>query len=385
MTRPRVLIIGVAAALFSITVLARHFRGGPGPAGHADADGTLRYGIADTATQSNSGIGWTAKSASGPESYGGSGGATMSGESTGKRLPSADAPSGGSLRGADGPAVVSGGSRGGMTIGTGRGAVREGEEALSGQRSIAAAPLTDKSGPLTGGSRLPANQQPQTTHEVSVRPQGQEPSNSDTTDDQGPVLSIPFEKSTAPEKGEAPIVEEGIAFDGQGATFSTDSQFAIPDAANLTGEAGTISFCLRPQWSGQESDTDASFVNVRTPNAFDNRLQITKNGAYLRFLMADNTGHEAGAGMNIAAWQAGQSHVVTATWGQALSSLYVDGQLVGSQTYQGEVQIRPGTPMYIGSDYSGGLPGAQGSISNFQVYNRPLPLEEISGLTADCQ
>ena len=41
--------------------------------------------------------------------------------------------------------------------------------------------------------------------------------------------------------------------------------------------------------------------------------------------------------------------------------------------------------MYIGSDYPGGIPGAQGSLSNFQVYNRLLPGEEVAGLTANCQ
>lgn len=385
MLRPWVLVVAASAALVSITLLARHFRGVPAPGvGHVESDGALRSGTSDSVPQSNSGIGWTAKSTSGPESRGSSGGTTWSGRSRGGQAPGTDARSDGAVTAAEGPTVVSGGSRSGTTIGTGRGAVGEGEEALSDQRSIAAAPLTDKSGPLAGGSRPSANQQPQTMHEVTVRPPGQEPSNSDTTDDQGPVLSIPFDNSAVPEKGEAPILEQGVAFDGQGATFSTDSQLAIPNAANLTGEAGTISFCLRPQWSGQESDTDASFVNVYTPNLFDNRLQIAKNGAFLRFLMADNTGHEAGAGMNISGWQAGQRHLVTATWGQALSSLYVDGQLVGSQTYQGEVQLTPGTPMYIGSDYAGDR-GARGSLSSFQVYNRPLPPEEIAGLMTGCQ
>ena len=126
-------------------------------------------------------------------------------------------------------------------------------------------------------------------------------------------------------------------------------------------------------------------MNLRTPNAFANRLQITKNGRYLRLLMADNTGNESGSSMLISDWQAGQSHLVTATWGQALNSLYVDGQLVSSQTYQGDLEIPPGTPMYIGSDYAGGIPGARGSLSNFEVYNRPLTQDEVAGLTAGCQ
>jgi hypothetical protein len=200
------------------------------------------------------------------------------------------------------------------------------------------------------------------------------------------VLSISFD-NPLPEKGDtAPIAEQGITFDGKGATFSADSQYAIPDAGNLgTAETGSISFCLQPQWGGEDIGTDAALVNLRTPNAFANRVQIGKNGRFLRFLMADNTGHETGAGLNISDWQAGQSHLVTATWGQALASLYVDQQLVGSETYQGEVQIPAGTPMYIGSDYSGGGLGARASLANFQVYNRPLMQDEVAGLTAGCQ
>jgi hypothetical protein len=385
MTRPWVLIGAASAALFSIALLTRSFPGGAPPGVQHGSQRTGRSGPDAADEQGNSSVGWTAKSAPGFASSSGSGGAGLSGDSKARQSTSADAGAGGSLAGADGPTVVSGGRRSGTTIGTGRAAVGEGGNALSVPGSISAAPLIDKRGPLAGANRLPASQQPQVTHEVTVQPQGQDPAKSDTTDDQGPVVSIPFDQSTAPEKGDAPVLEHDIAFDGQGATFSTDSQFAIPDAANLTGEAGTISFCLRPQWGGEETNTDASLVNVHTPNLFDNRLQITKNGTYLRFLMADNTGHEAGAGTNISTWQAGQSHLVTAVWGQALSSLYVDGQLAGSQTYEGQVQFAPGTPMYVGSDYTGGIPGARSSLSNFEVYNRPLTQDEISGLAAGCQ
>lgn len=207
---------------------------------------------------------------------------------------------------------------------------------------------------------------------------------SNNPEDQGPVLSLPFENSTVPETGEAPLTEEGIAFDGHGATFSTDAQLAIPNAGNLgDAEQGTISFCLQPQWSGGEN-TDASLVNLHT-NTFENRLHIAKNGQYLRLLLADNTGHESGASLTISGWQPGEHHLVTATWGQALASLYVDGQLVGANTYQGELQIPPGTPMYIGSDVPGGNPGARGSLSNFQVYNRVLGPDEVAGFAPNCQ
>jgi hypothetical protein len=300
-----------------------------------------------------------------------------------------EAPDTASSRTEGSATVLSSGSRPGSFIGTGRGVGSDGTGAVNIQTSVPAAALpSDLSNPAAGGSHPAGGEQGAQTGAAQSQAavSGSDAAQSTNPDDQGPVLSISFD-NPLPEKGDtAPIAEQDVTFDGKGATFATDSQYAIPDAGNLgTAETGSISFCLQPQWGGDETGTDASLVNLRTPNAFANRLQITKNGRYLRFLMADNTGNESGSSMIISDWQAGQSHLVTATWGQALNSMYVDGQLVSSQTYQGDLQIPPGTPMYIGSDYAGGIPGARGSLSNFEVYNRPLTQDEVAGLTAGCQ
>ena len=278
----------------------------------------------------------------------------------------------------------------GRRAGAGRGGAASGRQAGAKTDGSINVPASVAGAPLPGAQNLRGHLgQGDQTDRLTQDTRNQTPGAgaSDTTvnsDAQGPVLSIPFENSSSPETGEAPIAEEGVAFDGSGATFSTDAQLAIPDAGNLgQAEQGTISFCLQPQWSGNEQ-TDASLVNLHT-NTFENRLHIAKNGQYLRLLLADNTGHESGASLTISGWQPGERHLVTATWGQALASLYVDGQLVGANTYQGELQIPPGTPMYIGSDVPGGNPGARGSLSNFQVYNRVLPPEEVVGFTSNCQ
>ncbi|MBI1815491.1 MAG: LamG domain-containing protein [Deltaproteobacteria bacterium] len=200
-------------------------------------------------------------------------------------------------------------------------------------------------------------------------------------DENGPVLALSFDNSVQPDKGDQATLAEGIAFDGQGTKFSEDAQFTVPNAGGLTGEAGTISFKIQPDWSGAE-ETDASLAQLRTPNEWDNRLQITKNGQYLRFLLADDTGHESGAGIPIR-WQPGEEHTVTATWGedpttgQKLASLYVDGRLAGQSPYYGNF-IPPNGPLYIGSDHPGGGPGARGTMSDFQAYNRALSLAEIA-------
>jgi len=61
--------------------------------------------------------------------------------------------------------------------------------------------------------------------------------------------------------------------------------------------------------------------------------------------------------------------------------LYIDGTLAAQRSFDGQLDIPPGTPMYIGSDYPGGVAAAQGSISNFQVYGQALPSEQIAGFS----
>jgi len=392
MTRPGLLIFAGSATLLVVVAAAKHFWG-TGSTGVEAAPSQVSTGghTPESITeQRSSAAGWIAKPDLGTDRDrpGTSDRSALGRGSTGPEARTADSHA--EVPGTGGSAtVLSGGSRAGSFVGTGRGIGSDATGALNVQTSVPAAALpSDLGNPLTSGSHPVGGQQGPVVQEAHNQPavQAGDSSKSDNPDDQGPVLSIPFDNSGLPDKGDTgPIAEQGITFDSHGATFPTDAQFAIPDAGNLgTAEAGTISFCLRPQWGGDETATDASLVNLHT-NTFENRLQIAKNGQYLRFLMADNTGRESGAGLNISGWQAGQSHLVTASWGQALSSLYVDGQLVGSQTYQGEVQIPPGTPMYIGSDVAGGNPGARAALSDFQVYNRVLPADAVANLWTNCE
>jgi hypothetical protein len=209
-------------------------------------------------------------------------------------------------------------------------------------------------------------------------------------DPNAPVLSLPLDKSTEPDKGDQPIINENVNCGGStdGCAFNTDSRFAIPDAANLSGEAGTISFCLQPQWAG-DAPINASLVNLETPNIWENHLKIFKNGQFLRFSIWPNTGIESGAAAVINNWQPGQWHPVTVTYGPDpdtgvnMASIYVDGALAGQQPYDGQLEV-PQQPLYIGSDMPNGEPAAGGSLMNFQAYNRVVTPDEAANFAGGC-
>ncbi|MCK6556265.1 LamG domain-containing protein [Candidatus Binatia bacterium] len=195
------------------------------------------------------------------------------------------------------------------------------------------------------------------------------------------VVSLPLKDgSVEAEKGDSPVVAEGVTYDGGNLRFSTDSQMILPNAGNISGEAGSIAFWIQPDWNGSE-DSSAALVDVRTQHTFENRIQIDKNGQYLRFIFADDTGSESGAGAEIGHWQAGEWHNVVATYGEGMTNFYVDGKLVGSKPYTGQFNVLPGTQFRIGSNYPGDGPGAGGAMSDFKVYRRPLGPDEVGQMS----
>ncbi|MGD9762680.1 MAG: LamG domain-containing protein [Candidatus Binatia bacterium] len=200
------------------------------------------------------------------------------------------------------------------------------------------------------------------------------------------VLSVPLsrERGTLAEDDTPPVAEHNLelAEDGSGMRFDRSSVLAFPNAGNLRGEAGTVMLDITPDWHGGE-DGDYSLVTVRNANDPANLLRVFKNGTYLRFILADGSGEEREVGMNIAEWQPGERHSVAVTWGDAATAMYVDDQVVGQNTYTGNVEFPSGTPLYLGSDVpEAGLKGAGGIISNFRAFGRVLTPEEIAGVPA---
>lgn len=156
-------------------------------------------------------------------------------------------------------------------------------------------------------------------------------------------------------------------FGDDGIKFTEGSQMTFEQAGGASGDAGTISLEIEPDWAGG-AQTDNSLVQIRDPSSFGNRLQLVKNGRFLRFILADNLGQEADISVDIRDWQPGELRKITATWGEGRTSLFIDGQLAGQNTYQGAFEIAPTTPLHLGSDYRGSdYAGANGVIRDFKL------------------
>lgn len=195
------------------------------------------------------------------------------------------------------------------------------------------------------------------------------------------VLSVPLtrEHGTVAEDATPPLAEQDLTFadDGVGVKFTPDSVLAFPNAGNVKGDAGTMMLDIKPDWAGAD-EGDYSLVNVRTANDPRNLLRVFKNGKYLRYIYADSSGEEREVGYDMSDWEAGEDHSVAVSWGDAATTLYVDGQLIGQNTFSTPLEILPGTPMYLGSDVpEAGAKGAGGTISNFLVFGRALSPDEI--------
>ena len=132
-----------------------------------------------------------------------------------------------------------------------------------------------------------------------------------------------------------------------------------------TGDSGVISINTRPDWNGNDP-SDRSLLQVRQPHQWENRMQLIKNGEFLRLIVTTDTGDTTEIVADIIEWAAGDAHEITATWDDGTIALYLDGRLAGTSTYPGDVAFSPGTPMYLGSDPGSIYVGANGQFRSFQ-------------------
>ena len=184
------------------------------------------------------------------------------------------------------------------------------------------------------------------------------------------ALQVNTTKDITEEEGEA-VGEVKDADGEEGVTVGEDTRVEFPNAGNASKE-GSISFTIKPDWAGGDA-TDNALVQIRQEHEWNNRLEIVKNGEFLRFILTDNTGKEADISARITDWQPGEEKTIEFSWGNGRTEATVDSQVVGRNEYPGELQFQPNTPMIFGADHPGSTYGsAKATISNFTVGKTPL-------------
>lgn len=149
------------------------------------------------------------------------------------------------------------------------------------------------------------------------------------------------------------VEEVADSDDGQWLDVGEDALLTFPDMGNLNPNSGTVSLDIVPNWNGADP-TDNSLMQIRDPHKWENRMQLVKNGEFLRFIVTDNTGFEADISYRINNWVEGDAHRVTATWDNGVTTLYVDGKQVGSNSFPGQLDFQTNPAMHLGSDLANG-------------------------------
>jgi hypothetical protein len=168
--------------------------------------------------------------------------------------------------------------------------------------------------------------------------------------------------------GEGHNVEEG---DNGGIRITDGTAIDFPN--NVNPEAATFSFNIEPNWAGSDL-SDNAILQLRGPNEWSNRIELVKNGEFLRFILTDSTGREADISVKITDWQAGQGHDIEASYGPkpdgtcCQTQLMIDGRVAGTNQYSGPFKP-PGT-LKIGGDHAGSSYSTlNGTINNLTIRN----------------
>lgn len=158
--------------------------------------------------------------------------------------------------------------------------------------------------------------------------------------------------------GEGRNVED--AEDGDGIRINDQSDIQFPN--NVSPEAATFSFKIEPEWAGSDQ-SDNALLQLRGQHEWSNRLELVKNGEFLRFILTDSTGREADISYRITDWAAHEEHDVQAMYGNGETQLVVDGRVVGKNKYN-DPEFNPprGAPLRVGGDWPGSNYGSANAV-----------------------
>ena len=258
---------------------------------------------------------------------------------------------GGGVGGSVGGGSAGGGSGGGGSAGSGTLA----SAGSSGQLG----PKTERHGELVEslGSR------PATKSDLEAAPK--------TDDPDGVTLKLDKPEDIADQGGVANDIDKPKDSE-DGITIPPDGKVQLPGDA-ISGDGGSVSFNVKPNWAGSDPG-DNALLEYRQEHEWSNRMEIVKNGDFLRFILTDSGGKETDISTKITNWQAGEEHAITASWDGSSKTtyLYVDGQLAGQNQYTAPYVPPTSQSIFFGSDFkSSSYTGADSTFGNVSFSKNP--------------
>ena len=203
---------------------------------------------------------------------------------------------------------------------------------------------------------------------------GQPPTQADlapakNADGEDVALKLDKPEDIAKQGGQSNDVQQSD--DGDGIKVGDTADIKFPN--NVSPDAATISFKIQPDWSGSDQ-SDNALLELRGEHDWSNRIELVKNGDFLRFILTPNSGQESDISVRISDWQAGDEHSIQAQYGNGTTSLYIDGHLAGSNQYTGQLQFADNVPLHFGSDYPGSnYGGANSTFHDVSIVNPNVP------------
>jgi len=132
--------------------------------------------------------------------------------------------------------------------------------------------------------------------------------------------------------------------------------------AEVTG--GHVELAMQTDWGGGDGSDHALFA-ISAPNTWPSRVELLKNGEFLRLVVTETSGFERDVSVHIASLHPG-AHTITASWGQGTAQLAVDDGPPGQFTI-GDVLLAAGSDLLVGS------PGASGTTFRRVLFDASLP------------
>jgi hypothetical protein len=114
-----------------------------------------------------------------------------------------------------------------------------------------------------------------------------------------------------------------------------------------------ISITMDTDWAGNDGSGRA-FLSISEPSTFPNRIELVKNGDFLRWVVAESSGIEDDMSVNIGQWQPG-THTVTVSFGAGSAAITVDGY--GATAPVGGVVLTAGSSFVLGPTPGSGFAG----------------------------